>query len=213
MQSGVPIGEVVLRLTVEGGHATAYFRRGDEKWRTIAAAAVPADAAFDQGYAVCAHRESGFTVARFAPPEVSVATTRPTETSLSDDWQMSGAWRRSGDGGSAVFNADASGRLWQEIPVQPGRRYRFTVDASGGDTTPTTNPTRLVELRLEGTLDDQPVALNAASMMASHTMSIIGTAIGSHLRVVIVSPAQGKIAVHRASLADLSSANDACTDQ
>jgi hypothetical protein len=44
-------------------------------------------------------------------------------------------------------------------------------------------------------------------------MSVSGTAINNRLRVVVISPAQGKIVVHRASLADLSSANDACAAQ
>jgi hypothetical protein len=204
--------DLELRLTVNNGQAAAFFRHGGELWHTIATAAVPVDPSFDQGYAVCAHRDAGFTVARFAPSGHTAAPVHSSEILLPDDWQTSGSWKRSSDGAATVFTADATGRLWQDVTVDPAKRYRFTA-AFSGDSTPTTNPSRLVELRLEGTIDDQPVALNAATLAVAPSMSVTGTSIGNRIRFVIISPAQGKITLHRASLADLSSANDACAAQ
>jgi regulation of enolase protein 1 (concanavalin A-like superfamily) len=194
VQSG-STNDLELRLTVENSQAAGYFRHGNEPWRAIAKASVPTDATFDKGYAVCAHLDSGFTVARFAPSGSPIATAHPAETPLSDDWQTSG-----------------DGRLWQDITVEPGKRYRFTADVSA-ESPATTKSAQTIELRLEATLDGQPVALNAVSLPPGPSMSVTGTSISNRIRAFIITSTPGKITVHRASLADLSSANDACAAQ
>ena len=95
------------------------------------------------------------------------------------------------------IDSKASSEMWQDVPVQAGKRYRFSVFALRDDPKGA-NDVAKIELRLDGQLDGHPVTLNSTTLKASEigagskwTRAVVdGTALGDTMRVhIIVSPA------------------------
>jgi endoglucanase len=203
VETRVEIGtttNVDIRLKIEAGRATGFFRQGQGDWTLIGTAPVPTEHSFNQGYAVCAHQEPGFTIARFAPAGQADAKPSSVAVALPDNWKSWGSWKRAQDANYSTDSGSPAG-LWQDVPVEPGKRYRFAVSA----TDESKAQSHHVELRLENTLDNHQLLLNSATFPVSTVLTLTGTSMDNHMRVLVVCPGPGKITIHNASLTDVTS--------
>jgi hypothetical protein len=133
-----------------------------------------------------------------------LATPPPVAVPLSKEWNTSGSLTRGTTTGPTT--TAAAGRLWQEVAVKAGRRYRFSATVTGDDSATKDKP-RHIELRLQNTLDGQQLVLNTAVADKPQSMSVDGTSLNDQLcLVVVVSEGDGSIEVNDISLADVTDA-------
>ena len=190
---------VDVRVAINSGHATGWFRPAEGSWQEIGSLDTPTDANYRIGLAVTSHENGVLTAAKFrigqGPP-----SRRPVPATLAsllanapfDQWGCQGEWTRDAD--TARTGSGKESRLWREIDVEPGKRYVFTVSARQTGEGKKGKNSGSIELRLEGTLGNYPVTLNSNTFAAadlpdgdrSASLSVEGTAVGPKLQISII---------------------------
>jgi endoglucanase len=215
---GLPVD---LQLICNGDQVTARYRRAAGEWTQLGAVVIADSHSPSIGVAVDSHNPDAMTKAVVgvidpqSAPAVAVdddASTLLKDGSFvdGDEWNQTGsALQRPAGGGVRYESADGKRRceLSQNVAVEPGKRYRFTVRAWGDRQLA---GSAKVELRLEGTLDGTPVTLNMATFNARDLgsggrrspMSIDGTALGDKLtaKITISSTGSGELLLNDARL-------------
>ncbi len=96
------------------------------------------------------------------------------------------------------ITSDETSGLWQDVNVEPGQRYAFSIYAQRDVPASGDAEARTVELRLESVTDHGQLTLNSRNFDVSRLatggqwtrLSVSGTADASRLRVlVVISPA------------------------
>ena len=203
---------IELQLIVDHGTATGRYRTAAGDWQTVGTTPCPTTNDCRVGLAATSHADSyvvvaaavGSTAADAAlgsakPPAVADGPALPVvNPTLSDDAK---GWSRWGDGfaaadGALTFHPPAAGGsagLWQDVPVEPGRRYTLAVDAAGGLSAGSTLELRLESVTGPAAADGggREFTLNsrtwdAATLPPGGRLRVAGTAQTDRLRVLVV---------------------------
>ncbi len=197
---------VELRLQVIGGTATGTFRTPGGPWQTIGTGTVNTTGEGRVGLAACSHVDGAYvpvqavlgSAADGALSEHQPSVAAGTGLKLINASFASAArgWNRWGDGLSAAdagvaYEPPAGGGptgLWQDVAVEPGKRYSFAVSAAQAAGTGTGGT---VELRLESVAAGGELTLNGQTYDLSHLpatgqLHVGGTAQTDRMRILIV---------------------------
>jgi glucan 1,3-beta-glucosidase len=226
---------VELRLQISEGHATAMYRTDSGEWQTIGSARVPRDAGFRTGLAVCAHSDTALTVARARleqgadeslPPsgedEHRLAGDRPLanwsslEPPANRELTLTSARANSSEVtyNHAQVDSTDSSVLSQDVNVEPGKRYLFSIFAQRIAPAAAKTEAHSIELRLQSVTEDGEVTLNSRTFQVRQLptgkqwqrLSVSGTADAPRLRIEVVvtpsvdGPRDGSIKLHDAAL-------------
>ncbi len=184
---------IQLRLAVDAAKATGFYRPPGQDWKPIGVVPVPAQPSFRAGLAATAHDANHFTVARFHLGDDSIATS-PVASPSANLHELPASWNRWGNGwsletgGSDMIyhhpgTADGSG-LWQDVAVEAGKQYIFSVAASRNQTSFTRGSTN-IQLRLESPRAAGNWTLNFADYRAGQLSDAPG---GTRLHVAASAP-------------------------
>ena len=192
---------VELRLRVDHGKAAGGYRLAGGDWQPIATAACPTAGDRRVGLAVTSHAD-GYAVvtaalggpaadaALAAAPDAGTALplVNPTFSSDARGWDRWGRGLSPTDGGLAFAPTADGGStgLWQDLPVEPGRRYTLSVDAGGPAL-----PGGTLDLRLESVTAGGELTLNSrtwdlATLPAGRLARVACTAQTDRLRAMVV---------------------------
>jgi glucan 1,3-beta-glucosidase len=204
---------VELRLKVQAGQASGFYRDHSGDWKTLGTAPVPDGSDFRIGIAACSHVDAALTMIKArlgaaadldlpAPPVVDQSTAIASLLANSSfEWNGSpddppSGWKRwdepiDRDPPAHDRQNDASAGLSQDLSVVPGRRYELSIWAK--PTSPA-NQTGTLELRLENTVEGGQVTLNLRKYAISELargdalarLSVSGTAISDKLRILLI---------------------------